>query len=225
MQQKIKSNKENYGLLLEKELAAIEKDGRKPKLLMQSCCAPCSSYVLEYIAKYFDLTLFFYNPNIFPETEFTVRLNELSRFIDEAGYREIKIDAPHYDSTEFFSAVRGMEEVPEGGERCRVCYELRLRRTAERASAEGYDYFCTTLSISPHKNAAWLNEIGNSLEKEYNVRWLPSDFKKKNGYKRSIELSREYRLYRQDYCGCIYSKLEAERRNNFSNESSDTVTQ
>lgn len=121
MQQKIKSNKENYGLLLEKELAVIEKDGRKPKLLMQSCCAPCSSYVLEYIAKYFDLTLFFYNPNIFPETEFTFRLNELSRFVDEAGYREIKIDAPHYDSTEFFSAVRGMEELPEGGERCRVC--------------------------------------------------------------------------------------------------------
>lgn len=203
---------ENYGLRFEREIAKIISDGQKPKLLIQACCAPCSSYVLEYIAKYFDLTLFFYNPNISPESEFTTRLNELTRFVGEAGYSEVKINAPEYDSSEFFSAVRGMENLPEGGARCRVCYELRLRKTAQTAKEMGFDYFCTTLSISPYKNAAWLNEIGLSLEEEYGVKWLCSDFKKKNGYKRSIELSREYGLYRQDYCGCIYSKLEAERR-------------
>lgn len=179
---------------------------------MQSCCAPCSSYVLEYIAKYFDLTLFFFNPNISPENEFKVRLEELKKFVNRAGYDDVKINVPDYDSSEFFSAVRGMEDFPEGGERCRVCYELRLRKTAEVAKNGGYEYFCTTLSISPHKNAMWINEIGLSLEKEYGVKWLYSDFKKKNGYKRSIELSREYELYRQNYCGCIYSKLEAEKR-------------
>lgn len=203
---------ENYSLLLEKELSEILSRNIKPRLLMQSCCAPCSSYVLEYIAKYFDLTLFFFNPNISPENEFKVRLEELKKFVNRAGYDDVKINVPDYDSSEFFSAVRGMEDFPEGGERCRVCYELRLRKTAEVAKNGGYEYFCTTLSISPHKNAMWINEIGLSLEKEYGVKWLYSDFKKKNGYKRSIELSREYELYRQNYCGCIYSKLEAEKR-------------
>ncbi len=203
---------ENYSLLLEKELSEILSRNIKPRLLMQSCCAPCSSYVLEYIAKYFDLTLFFFNPNISPENEFKVRLEELKKFVNRAGYDNVKINVPEYDSSEFFSAVRGMEDFPEGGERCRVCYELRLRKTAEVAKNGGYEYFCTTLSISPHKNAMWINEIGLSLEKEYGVKWLYSDFKKKNGYKRSIELSREYELYRQNYCGCIYSKLEAEKR-------------
>lgn len=203
---------ENYSLLLEKELSEILSRNIKPRLLMQSCCAPCSSYVLEYIAKYFDLTLFFFNPNISPENEFKVRLEELKKFVNRAGYDNVKINVPDYDSSEFFSAVRGMEDFPEGGERCRVCYELRLRKTAEVAKNGGYEYFCTTLSISPHKNAMWINEIGLSLEKEYGVKWLYSDFKKKNGYKRSIELSREYELYRQNYCGCIYSKLEAEKR-------------
>lgn len=203
---------ENYSLLLEKELSEILSRNIKPRLLMQSCCAPCSSYVLEYIAKYFDLTLFFFNPNISPENEFKVRLEELKKFVNRAGYDDVKINVPEYDSSEFFSAVRGMEDFPEGGERCRVCYELRLRKTAEVAKNGGYEYFCTTLSISPHKNAMWINEIGLSLEKEYGVKWLYSDFKKKNGYKRSIELSREYELYRQNYCGCIYSKLEAEKR-------------
>lgn len=202
----------NYSILLEKELSQILSRSIKPRLLMQSCCAPCSSYVLEYIAKYFDLTLFFFNPNISPENEFKVRLEELKKFVNKAGYDDVKINVPVYDSSEFFAAVRGMEDFPEGGERCRVCYELRLRKTAEVAKNGGYEYFCTTLSISPHKNATWINEIGLSLEKEYGVKWLYSDFKKKNGYKRSIELSREYELYRQNYCGCIYSKLEAERR-------------
>lgn len=202
--------KQNYSLVLEKKLGEIKALEKKPTLLMQACCAPCSSYVLEYIEKYFDITLFFYNPNISPKSEFEFRLSELDRFIGESG-SQAKILAPEYDSTEFYSAVRGLEELPEGGERCRICYELRLRRTAEYAKENGYDYFCTTLSISPYKRADWLNEIGGSLEAEYGVSYLYSDFKKKGGYKRSIELSEEYGLYRQNYCGCIYSKLARER--------------
>jgi len=208
--------KENYGLLFESEMDKIEKSGTKPRLLMQACCAPCSSYVLEYIAAKFELTVYFYNPNISPAGEFSLRLAELERFVTEAGHSEVKIVSPDYDPAEFFDAVRGMEELPEGGERCRRCYELRLRKTAEAARAGGYDYFCTTLSISPHKNAQWINEIGKSLGEEYGVGWLWSDFKKKNGYKRSCELSREYGLYRQDWCGCVYSKLEAEKRRSSS---------
>lgn len=208
--------KENYGLLFESEMAKIEKSGTKPRLLMQACCAPCSSYVLEYIASKFDLSVYFYNPNISPADEFSLRLAELERFVTEAGHSGVKIVSPNYDPAEFFDAVRGMEEIPEGGERCRRCYELRLRKTAEAARAGGYDYFCTTLSISPHKNAQWINEIGKSLEKECGVKWLWSDFKKKNGYKRSIELSKQYGLYRQDWCGCVYSKIEAEKRRNSS---------
>ena len=210
--------KENYGLLFAKELEEIRKSAKKPRLLMQACCAPCSSYVLEYIAAEFDLTVFFYNPNISPKSEFTLRLTELERFIADAGYSFVKLESPEYDAEEFFSVVRGMEDLPEGGERCRKCYELRLRRTAKAARDGGFDYFCTTLSISPHKNAQWINEIGKALEAEYGVKWLWSDFKKKNGYKRSIELSHEYGLYRQDWCGCIYSKIEAEKRRNGENE-------
>lgn len=203
---------ENYSLWLEKKLKEIEHTGMRPKLLLQVCCAPCSSYVFEYIARYFDITAFFYNPNISPEREFSFRLSELRRFLDESGHGGTVIDTPAYVPSEFFDAVRGMEDLPEGGERCRVCYELRLRRTAEAAAAGGFDFFTTTLSISPYKNAAWLNEIGIRLGEEYGVEYLRSDFKKKNGYKRSIELSGQYDLYRQDYCGCIYSKLESDRR-------------
>ena len=204
--------KENYSLQLERLLADIEKNGRRPSLLLQVCCAPCSSYVLEYLSQYMDITLFFYNPNISPASEFDFRLAELRRFAEQAGYNNISIEAPLYDASEFYSRVRGMEQLPEGGERCRICYELRLRETAKRAQSGNFDYFCTTLSISPYKNAAWLNEIGQSLEAEYGVRWLVSDFKKKNGYKRSIALSAEYNLYRQDWCGCIYSKAESEKK-------------
>ncbi len=203
---------ENYGLRLERTLAAIERTGARPRLLLQVCCAPCSSYVVEYIARYFEITAFFYNPNISPEREFSFRLSELRRFLDEAGYAGVSIMTPDYVPAEFYDAVRGMEALPEGGERCRVCYELRLRRTAEAALAGGFDYFTTTLSISPYKNAAWLNEIGLRLAGEVGVDYLCSDFKKKNGYKRSIALSAEYGLYRQDYCGCVYSKAESERR-------------
>lgn len=203
--------KTNYGLILEEKLKQIAKDETKPSLLLHACCAPCSSYVLEYLAKHFDITLYFHNPNIYPEEEFKVRLEELNRFTRDAGY-SVKIQSPEYNADEFFDAVRGMENLPEGGDRCRVCYALRLRKTAEAAKDGGFDYFTTTLSISPYKNAEWLNEIGAELEAEYGVSYLFSDFKKKNGYKRSIELSSEYGLYRQDYCGCIFSKVEAEKR-------------
>ena len=202
---------ENYGLWLEKKLDELRRTGEKPKLLLQVCCAPCSSYVFEYLAQYFEITAFFYNPNIAPEKEFLFRMDELRRFLDEAGY-SAEIACPPYEPREFFDAVRGMEDLPEGGERCRVCYELRLRKTAEAARDGGFDFFTTTLSISPYKKAAWLNEIGIRLGEEFGVPYLRSDFKKKNGYKRSIELSGQYRLYRQDYCGCIYSKLESDRK-------------
>lgn len=205
--------KENYGLILENTLKRIKEEGTRPTLLLHACCAPCSSYVLEYLSEFFDITLYYHNPNIYPEEEFSFRLAELGRFVNEAGY-SIPIQHPEYDSREFFDAVRGMESLAEGGDRCRVCYELRLRKSAQAAKDGGFDYFTTTLSISPYKNAQWLNEIGTSLEAEYGVKYLYSDFKKKNGYKRSIELSGEYGLYRQDYCGCVYSKTEAEKRKN-----------
>ena len=196
--------KVNYSLILEKTIAELN---TRPRLLLHACCAPCSSYVLEYISNHFDLTLFFCNPNISPEAEYTARLEELRRFNDAAGYN-VPILAPDYDSAPFYSAAVGLEDLPEGGARCRKCYELRLRKTAEAARDGGFDYFTTTLSLSPHKNAAWLNEIGLQLENEYGVPWLCSDFKKKNGYKRSIELSAEYALYRQDYCGCEFSRRQ-----------------
>ena len=202
---------ENYGLWLEKKIRELQKTEKKPRLLLQVCCAPCSSYVFEYLAEIFEITAFFYNPNIAPEREFDFRLEELRRFLGEAGHTA-QIQCPVYDPHEFLDAVRGMEHLPEGGERCRVCYELRLRKTAEAARDGGFDFFPTTLSISPYKNAVWLNEIGLRLEEEFGVPYLCSDFKKKNGYKRSIELSKEFDLYRQDYCGCIYSKLESEKK-------------
>ena len=202
---------ENYSLTLEKTISEIKKNEVHPSLLLHACCAPCSSYVLEYLTQYFNITLFFYNPNIYPEREFSFRLAELERFSSEAGYN-VPIVSPDYDPAEFFDMARGMEDFPEGGERCKKCYELRLRKTAEAASSGHFEYFTTTLSISPYKNALWLNEIGGELGEEYGIKYLFSDFKKKNGYKRSIELSHEYKLYRQDYCGCVYSKAEAEKR-------------
>lgn len=207
--------KQNYDLLLKKTIAENERLGIRPRLLLHVCCAPCSSYVLEYISSKFDITLYYHNPNITPAEEFSFRLAELERFNRDAGYN-LNINVPEYDPREFFDAVRGMEDLPEGSERCRVCYELRLRRTAEEAARGGYDYFTTTLSISPYKRADWLNEIGTALGEEYRVKYLFSDFKKCGGYKRSIEMSREYNLYRQDYCGCIFSKVEAEKRRNIS---------
>ena len=178
-----------------------------PKLLLHSCCAPCSSYCLEYLSQYFEITVLYYDPNIFPEEEFHKRAEEQRRLISEMPFKNpVSLVTDDYDPDEFFSAVKGLENAPEGGERCFVCYRLRLERAARYAAEHGFDYFCSTLSISPLKNAQKLNEIGAELSEIYKVANLPNDFKKKGGYLRSIELSREYELYRQNYCGCIYSK-------------------
>jgi len=204
-------NRRNY----QKELdEIIEKNtGAKvrQKLLLHVCCGPCSSYCMEYLTKYFDITLLFYNPNMDSIKEYEKRENELKRLVSLAHF-PVKIVVDEYAPDRYNDAVKGLEDIPEGGKRCFVCYEIRLRRAAEYAAENGFDYFTTTLSISPYKNAEKINEIGERLAKEYGVRHLPSDFKKKNGYKRSIELSREYDLYRQDYCGCTYSKAEREKR-------------
>ncbi len=184
-----------------------------PSLLLHSCCAPCSSYVLEYLSQYFQITVFYYNPNIYPEEEYFRRVAEQKRLIGEMPLpNPVRFLEGRFDPSEYYEAVRGLEQVPEGGERCRACFRLRLDETARLTAERGFDYFTTTLTISPLKNAAALNEIGEALASEYGVRWLPSDFKKKNGYKRSIELSAEYDLYRQDYCGCVFSKKERERQ-------------
>ena len=205
----------NYQKELDALLLKLEKEGRRPKLLLHGCCAPCSSYTLEYLSKYFDITEFFYNPNISPEEEYDFRAAELKRLISEMPYAEgklsdvVKVEVADYDAEEFESLVRGYENEPERGGRCTLCYRLRLQKTAQKAAEEGFDYFCTTLSISPYKDAVRLVNIGEELAAEYGVPYLTSDFKKKNGYKRSIELSEEYGLYRQNYCGCIYSKRNA----------------
>lgn len=192
------------------------------RLFLHSCCAPCSSYVLEYLRNYFRITVFYYNPNISFEQEYQKRVAEQKRLINAynrggTGYL-IDVVEGDYEPEVFYDMAAGLEECPEGGERCFLCYELRLRKTAQRALDGGYDYFCTTLSISPLKNAKKLNEIGEQLAKEYQVKWLMSDFKKKDGYKRSIELSATYNLYRQDYCGCVYSKKERERNLQLKND-------
>ena len=182
-----------------------------PKLLLHSCCAPCSSYCLEYLSRYFAITVLYYNPNISPREEFEKRAEEQRRLISELPTENpVELVVDDYDPNEFFSAVKGLEDCKEGGERCFVCYRLRLERAARYAAAHGFDYFCSTLSISPLKNAQKLNEIGEELSEIYKVPNLPNDFKKKGGYLRSIELSSEYGLYRQDYCGCVFSQRERE---------------
>ena len=200
----------NYQKELEKELEKIQKEGQVPKLLLHSCCAPCSSYVLEYLSAFFEITVFYYNPNIYPEKEYRKRVVEQQKFIEEFEWKHpVSFIEGNYDTTRFYDMAKGLEKVREGGERCFKCYELRLRESVELARANGFDYFTTTLSISPMKNAQKLNEIGGKLADEYGVKYLFSDFKKKNGYKRSIELSAEHELYRQDYCGCVFSIREA----------------
>lgn len=205
--------KKNYQLALDAELKKITDTGVRPSLLLHACCAPCSSYVLEYLNGHFDITLFFYNPNISPKSEFEKRTEELKRLTEEMpSEHTIKIVEHKYDSERFFEMARGMEDMPEGGERCFKCYEMRLRETAKYASENSFDYFTTTLSISPHKNAQKLNEIGGVLSEEFGAAYLFSDFKKRGGYKRSCELSAQYGLYRQNYCGCVFSKMQAENR-------------
>lgn len=203
----------NYQLMLDKTIEEINETGARKSLLLQACCAPCSSYVLEYLSEYFDITLLFYNPNISPKSEYFFRAEELKRLCNELPLTaKPKIIVCDYDNEPFLKMAKGLENLLEGGERCFLCYRLRLEEAAKYAKEQNFDYFCTTLSISPHKNAEKLNEIGGELSEKYGVKYLYSDFKKKNGYKRSIELSKEYNLYRQNYCGCIYSKREAENR-------------
>lgn len=205
-------NKVNYQLKMEEIIKENCSTDRVPKLLLHSCCAPCSSYCLETLAKYFSITVYYDNPNIYPEEEYWMRVKEQQRFIREFPVAHpISFAEGDYDPQRFYDMARGLEEVKEGGVRCRKCYELRLRDTAEYAAVHGFDFFTTTLSISPMKNATWLNEIGEQLEKEYHVAYLYSDFKKKNGYKRSTEISKEYHMYRQYYCGCVYSKNQRDR--------------
>ena len=202
----------NYQRELEKILCGIDtSDAGPPRLLLHSCCAPCSSYCMEYLREYFRLTVFYYNPNITEKEEYRKRVQEEIRLIEAYNMRgrKIEIIEGDYDPDRFLELAKGLEDCAEGGERCFRCYALRLRRTAELAGRMKFDFFATTLTISPLKNAAKLNEIGERLAVQYGVRWLPSDFKKRGGYQRSIELSREYGLYRQNYCGCEFSKREA----------------
>lgn len=204
-------NKPNYQSQLETLIEENRLRGITPSLFLHVCCAPCSSYVLEYLSEHFRITVFYYNPNISPEGEYLKRKAELNRLIGEMPFKNpVSVVDCDYDSNVFFENVKGLEQCPEGGERCFVCYDLRLRKTAAKAKELDFDYFASTLSISPLKNAAKLNEIGQKLSTEYGVEWLPNDFKKREGYKRSIELSREYNLYRQDYCGCVFSKKTQE---------------
>lgn len=210
---KKKMNKINYQLELDKIIKKLQKDNKTPTLLMHSCCAPCSSYCLSYLAEYFKITIFYYNPNISPLEEYQKRVNEQKRLISELPVKnKICFEEGKYDPQTFFDMSKGLEDVPEGGIRCFKCYELRQREAAIYAKKHGFDYFTTTLSISPHKNAGKLNEIGLKLEQEYGINYLVSDFKKKGGYLKSIEYSKKYDLYRQNYCACIYSRAEAEKR-------------
>ena len=217
-------NKRNYQRELEQTIQKIQQQGIVPKLLLHSCCAPCTSYVLEYLSQFFQITVLYYNPNIYPQEEYDMRVKEQKAFIERFSKKaseQVERDKTFfaidfvegcYEKERFYQAVKGLENIPEGGERCFQCYELRLREAAECALRLGIDYFTTTLSISPLKNAVRLNEIGEALAKEYGIAYLNSDFKKKNGYKRSVELSQEYGMYRQDYCGCIFSKQEREKK-------------
>ena len=206
-------NQVNYQKKLDQLIEMNRSQKKVPTLFLHSCCAPCSSYVLEYLSSYFFVTVFFYNPNISPREEYEKRVGEIQRLIREQSYLyPVKFLEGVYEPERFFSLAKGMEMLPEGGQRCFACYRLRMEEAARLAAEGGYDYFTTTLSISPLKNAQKLNEIGEELARVYKVSHLPSDFKKKNGYRRSVELSHEYGLYRQNYCGCIFSKREAVKR-------------
>ena len=200
-------NRRNYQLELDKIISIAEEEGQCPSLLLHSCCAPCSSYVLKYLSEYFKITLLYFNPNISPESEYMKRVAEQKRLIESMPFKnKVEFVEGRYEPREFYDAVKGYEEEPEGGRRCHICYEMRLREAAEYAKKGGYDYFTTTLSISPLKKSDVLNEIGERVGIEYGIAHLPSDFKKRNGYKQSIELSKEYNLYRQNFCGCVFSK-------------------
>ena len=205
--------KTNYQIILNSTIKSLENQDTIPTLLLHSCCAPCSSYVLEYLSQYFEITVFYYNPNIYPPQEYDKRVAEQKGLIQrlEAKHKISFIEGD-YKPEIFFEMAKGLEDGPEGGERCFQCYELRLREAAMIAKEKHFDYFTTTLSVSPYKNSEKLNSIGHELEEKYEVKYLYSDFKKNNGYKRSIELSHIYSLYRQNYCGCVFSKAQAEKK-------------
>ena len=197
----------NYNNKMEEIIAIEQEKNNIPSILLHSCCAPCSSHVISTLTPYFNITILYYNPNIEPYEEYLKRKEEEIRFLKEyPNINKLDIIDCDYDNDKFKTMSKGLEDAPEGGARCFKCYRLRLENTAKIAKEKGYDYFGTTLTVSPYKNSSKLNEIGEELEKEYNVKYLYSDFKKKNGYKHSIELSKEYNLYRQDYCGCVFSK-------------------
>lgn len=202
----------NENLEMEKIIDELVKEGKTPTLLLHSCCGPCSSCCIERLADYFKITVYYYNPNIYPEEEYLkrkqVQLDIISKLPTKNKVEFLDCD---YIQDEYNEAVKGYEACREGEERCYKCYELRIRKTGEVAKEKGFDFFTTTLSVSPHKNSKWINEIGRKVEKDINQKYLPADFKKKDGYKRSIELSKKYCLYRQNYCGCVYSL--AERKN------------
>ena len=201
--------KVNYQKWLDGTIEAL--GGSAPSLLLHACCAPCSSYVLEYLSQYFRITVFYYNPNISPETEYRKRVAEVGRLIAEQPAKHpVALTEGRYAPERFFEAAKGHEADPERGGRCTICYRMRLEETAAYAKAHGFDWFTTTLSLSPYKDAERLNSIGAELEQKYGVNYLHSDFKKRNGYLRSIELSRVYGLYRQNYCGCVFSRRQAE---------------
>ena len=205
---------------MQKQIESITTSVKKPKLLLHSCCGPCSSYVLKALQQYFDITVFYYNPNIYPDKEYLLRLNQQKKIIKiynkQAKEKNktinvvnkllpIKIKTVKFNSQEYYNAVKGYEKVQERGKRCYLCYELRINKTAEIAKKYKFSYFTTTLTVSPYKNADWVNELGEKAEKNYSVKFLYNDFKKNDGYKKSIEYSKEYNLYRQDYCGCEFS--------------------
>ena len=203
----------NYQLETDKIIKQLTPDN-VPSLLLHACCAPCSSYVIEYLSKYFKITVFYYNPNISPDNEYRYRANEQKRLIESMPLENpVEFLEGEYIPDDFFDISKGLENEPEGGARCAKCFNLRLSKTAETAKQGNYDYFTTTLTISPLKNAKLINNIGIELSKKYDVPYLQSDFKKKNGYKRSIVLSKEYNLYRQNYCGCIFSKNDTDTEN------------
>lgn len=203
--------KVNYGKILDDKIKELQKSSEKPTLLLHACCAPCSSHTLEFLEKYFSITLYFCNPNISPESEFIYRLDELKRLVSEMNL-DIEIIEEKYNPEVFYELAKGLENLPERSERCQKCIAHRLRMTGEKARQLGYDYFTTTLTISPHKDCTFINECGAEISAECGVEYLFSDFKKHDGYKHSIELSKKYNLYRQNYCGCIYSKINSEKR-------------
>ena len=203
--------KQNYQLVMENKIKELVSDNTVPRLLIHSCCAPCSSYVLELLSEYFEITVLYYNPNIYPPEEFEKRSIEQVRFAQNMNFKHpVSVVCTDYDAQSFYSAVKGLEGEREGGARCTECFRLRLEKTAQYAVENGFDMFTTTLTISPLKNSQLLNSLGGEIAQKYGISYFYSDFKKKNGYKRSCELSAQFGLYRQDYCGCVFSKQERE---------------